>query len=234
MSPACNTPSYCFDKNDCSSGCSGIHERSCISKEFCPSSMSCWTSGSSTCDTTPVRYDGTQRTNLNIVRTVTHNILSTGYNYIPIDATADYIQVENGYILGYKPTGGRLNAVSANAIETDIKSTDVTNAGNAGPLSSPLKRHLLRAITSGGSDAYIPVKFTTSGIKDISITVSNKRISGSESNTTQINVMEGVDMAITNIPQYIEKGLATTFQLLPHTGKALTKYTYLHDMNKVV
>ncbi|VDI39976.1 Hypothetical predicted protein, partial [Mytilus galloprovincialis] len=226
MSPACNTPSYCFDKNDCSSGCSGIHERSCISKEFCPSSMSCWTSGSSTCDTTPVRYDGTQRTNLNIVRTVTHNILSTGYNYIPIDATADYIQVENGYILGYKPTGGRLNAVSANAIETDIKSTDVTNAGNAGPLSSPLKRHLLRAITSGGSDAYIPVKFTTSGIKDISITVSNKRISGSESNTTQINVMEGVDMAITNIPQYIEKGLATTFQLLPHTG---TNVTYWWD-----
>ncbi|XP_071129607.1 polycystin family receptor for egg jelly-like isoform X3 [Mytilus edulis] len=226
MSPACNTPSYCFDKNDCSSGCSGIHERSCISKEFCPSSMSCWTSGSSTCDTTPVRHDGTQRTNLNIVRTVTHNILATGYNYVPIDATADYIQVENGYILGYKPTTGRLNAVSANAIETDIKSTDVTNAGSAGPLSSPLKRHLLRAITSGGSDAYIPVIFTTSGIKDISITVSNKRISGSESNTTQINVMEGVDMAIINIPQYIEKGLATTFQLLPHTG---TNVTYWWD-----
>ncbi|CAC5393551.1 unnamed protein product [Mytilus coruscus] len=225
MSPACNSPDYCFDKNDCSSGCSGIHERSCISKEFCPSSMSCWSSGSSTCDTTPTRYDGTQRTNLNIVRTLTHNIASTGYNYIPIDATADYIQVENGYILGYKATVGRLNAVSANTSETDIKSTDVTIASNASPLSS-LKRHLLRAITSGGSDAYIPVKFTTSGVKDISITVSNKRITGSESNTTQINVMEGVDMAITNIPQYIEKGLATTFQLLPHTG---TNVTYWWD-----
>ena len=179
--------------------------------------MSCWTSATSTCDSRPTRYDGTQRTNLAIVRTITHSIPTTGYIYIPVDVRTDYIDVDSGYILGYRPTTGRIMSIASSTSDTDIKTTDVTDKTLKTALTSS-KRHLLRAITSGGSDAYIPVKFTTAGLKDISVTVSNKRITASATNTTQINVIEGVDRAIIDVPQYLEKGLSTTFKLLPHTG----------------
>jgi hypothetical protein len=64
----------------------------------------------------------------------------------------------------------------------------------------------------------ICIQLVCTPVKDISITVANLRITGSESNATQISVIEGIDMAIINVPQYIEKDLPITFQLLDHTG----------------
>ena len=217
LSPTCggSTP-YCFDTNDCSVSCSGVHEKTCTSKEFCPSAMNCWTSGSSTCDTLPARYDGTQRTDLTIVKTITR-IITTGHTYIPIDVSTDYIEVDHGYILGYKPVVGKLHAVPSTASDTDLQTTNAATKGSATALSQ-YKRHLLRVVTSVASAVYIPVKLTSPGVKDISITVANLRITGSESNATQISVIEGIDMAIINVPQYIEKDLPITFQLLDHTG----------------
>lgn len=177
--------------------------------------MSCWSSGA--CVNNPTRYDGTQRTNLNLVRSISHNIAAIGYNHISIDATTDYIEVDSGYVLGYKPIAGKLSTITVPAADSDVKTTDVTSNGLQQALPA-MKRHLLRAVSSGGSGAYIPVKFTSSGIKDITVTVSNKRIVRKETNTTQITVIEGIDKAIINIPKYIEKGLSTPFQLLPHTG----------------
>lgn len=220
LRPSC--PTYCFDKNDCSGGtCENINERTCSAGvQFCPASGACWDSIAPSCAAPNARYDGTQRTPLNLVATVAHTLAAPpSYDYFALDLTTNDINVQPGDILAYKKTGGGiLKSFASNTSESDLKTTDFSITTNAVNLGSS-KRHLLRAVVSAGSIVKLPFLFTTFGTKTVDITLKNTALAVSVPLSETINVIEGIDMCALDVVEYAETGSVLQIQVLQHTGK---------------
>lgn len=145
-----------------------------------------------------------------------YNIPSIGYQYYALDLTLHDLQVTHGYILGYVPVAGRIASTTSSAAMSDLKTTNIANSGSAVTVS---KRHMLRAITSTGSKIKIPYKFTVPGSAVIDFNITNTRLPYYNFASKTVEVVEGINMAIPNLPIYAKTGASITFQLLPHTGK---------------
>ena len=184
--------------------------------------MSCYDSVSAQC-TTSSRFNGQQRTNLQIYHTFTFT-LTSGYQYI---AVTDFVEVAPGDILGYKSQGGVLRAVDSTSEPTftDVKTTDVTNTASQSALSSP-KRQMIRAISTHRTQFTYPIHYTAAGIKSLEFLVKSKRLNTYENVTKNITVDEGINYAILDIPVYHKTNSPLTLKVLSHTGKKHPYFVY--------
>ncbi|KAK3089119.1 hypothetical protein FSP39_001015, partial [Pinctada imbricata] len=226
FSPTCGD--YCFDTNNCNPTCEGLKQRTCSGgDQYCTASGKCFNGG--TCPALPVRYDGSQRTALTQEAIITHSI-SAGYGYFELDLTQYDIAVSPGYIIGYQTAGGKLSAITTANDISDLSTNDIAATGAATLLN---KRHMLRAVSSAGSAAIIPYTFSTTGVKTVSVTITNTVTSDSQTVTDTISVIEGIDKAVIDIPTYIEKGVDVSFQLEPHTGTNVTYWWDFGDLTEI-
>ena len=127
------------------------------------------------------------------------------------------VSVGPGYIIGYQRVAGKLKAIGTTATLSDLSTTDISNTGATASLATN-QRHLLRAVSSTGSSAILPYTFTTTGVKSISVTLTNTKTLSSQSVSDTVSVIEGIDKAEIDISVYLEKGVDAVFKLKPHTG----------------
>ena len=99
---------------------------------------------------------------------------------------------------------------------------DGTSAGTvaSGSCSLQTEVYQLKAVAAKASSIYFPLEFTSPGSKDFTATVSNRAITGSETQTVTINILEGVDQAILDVDGCIAADEMYTFTLKPFTGMA--------------
>lgn len=184
-------------------------------------SGACWDSIAPSCAVPNARYDGTQRTPLNLVATIAHTLAASPlYDYFALDLTTNDINVQQGDILAYKSigVGGILKSFASNTSESDLKTTDFSTTTNAVNLGSS-KRHLLRAVVSAGSIVKLPFLFTTFGTKTVDITLNSVALAVSVPLSETINVIEGIDRCALDVVEYAETGSVLQLQVLQHTGK---------------
>ena len=75
-------------------------------------------------------------------------------------------------------------------------------------------------MVSEGSEVYLPFTFSSEGNFTLDVTASDTDGSSPDaSNSTQIEVFEGVNFTIISGPSYVKVGVPETFSVEPHTGR---------------
>lgn len=78
----------------------------------------------------------------------------------------------------------------------------------------------LRAVVSEGSKVYLPRVFSTEDTYILTVTATNKRLTGIPSavNSTTIYVLQGVNFTIIDAPDFAKTNTPVILTIEPHTG----------------
>ncbi|XP_059152860.1 uncharacterized protein LOC131938737 [Physella acuta] len=221
LSPSCTTTSttYCYESNSCKASClttsKAISTACSASDAFCGQSGKCY----ATCSSTASRY-GTTQINVDsyvINQTITFNPTTTGTKWFD---QSPYLDVEPGFVLGVDHSvTGRISEMSAPI--NDIKFTSASFSQAGGTLYT--STHALQAYYSSGSKVLLKFTFLNNPIIfPMDVTVYNRKQATTATNTTYINLFEGVDFAIIEGPEYVAANEPALFTLANHTGSNLT------------
>ncbi|GFS08173.1 location of vulva defective 1 [Elysia marginata] len=230
LSPACGS-TYCFESNNCHVSCMNPLSSSTLSYRCSAGDAFC--SGKTTCDATcaaPSSRFGAATTlvgQYSVKSTTSLALLGTGAQVLTPTTPLD---VEAGDILGIEYTsvlGGQLTLLTPTPVEDILISPYVTaNVGSlyANTGGSPTGfSHALQAMFTAGSKTAL--KYTLSsppGTFPISATVTNTILGSTSSGSSTLTLVEGVDQAIIDGPEFAVTNQATTWSLLTHTGSNLT------------
>ncbi|KAH9499821.1 hypothetical protein Btru_076715 [Bulinus truncatus] len=219
LAPGCGSQTYCYETNRCQASCSTstltMSTTCSVYNAFCSQNSLCY----SNCSTAASRYRSGLPVSSYIVKWSASVNYSTPGTYW-YDVNWPYPDVEPGYITGlYHNANGRVAEISG--AEPDFLST-ATSAANGTTISTGTDynyTHALQAFYTTGSKVDIKMEFLKSpGVFPINVTARNKKLLYTANATTNINLLEGVDIAIIIGPEYITTHKASNFTLAPHTG----------------
>ena len=100
---------------------------------------------------------------------------------------------------------------------TTIDGTSASTVTSSG-CALQTELHQLKAVAAEKSSIYVPLELTNHGTTNFSVTVSNRAITGSETQTATIVVVQGVDRAIPVIDGCVAANEVFTLSLEPFTG----------------
>lgn len=155
LAPTCpGGNSYCFPPNDCvPSPCPTAVACVAGTSVFCPLASVCVTSTGAACSTTTNRYTGVKAINgyTVIAALPVANIGAVGGRRVYQVPAGTVVQIQPGYVIGYKSTGGLIatRAVAAGeAPDQDAGAASPAVGGSVAIGAATTLRHLVRAVAS--------------------------------------------------------------------------------------
>ena len=94
----------------------------------------------------------------------------------------------------------------------------VVSSVASGSCTLQAELHQLRAVAATKSSIYFPLEYVYPGSSTFEVAVTNRAISGSETQSATISVVEGVDQAILVVDSCIPANEPYSFVLAPFTG----------------